>query len=387
MPWDEGELEAVNLKVLRHMCVERGVKIANAAHRKTCVSKLLEWQKSEAGSREGTLGDTDAIDHNSRKQLSKAQACASTAVSADENKKVDVEEEVCHNVDAVEAFSVPVQSEENEPAGRVRETKSDSGAGKGVSVTVEAAPTSATIAHSRGQPHATRQRRLAATKTFQGHSYSEWRTVLKNLIRDTTISEHSGTLRQRQWGNGAYTLRPLPSSSGIQVDHVFECQAMGDVMYRVETLRPIISHVDWTAKSGLRHQPIVVQNAFSHLRDVHNRLDFLAATDSLVNKKKQGAFQRVLNKLAKGECPERGLQAELATSFASGTDPFGSEAASVMAKAVTTSLSNIEYLLTDSLRDVPHSSGGPSLQLQLHYDGLADEIVQLYDRFDITRRA
>jgi hypothetical protein len=77
------------------------------------------------------------------------------------------------------------------------------------------------------------------------HEPNEWCTRLNDMIRDK-VYKHSDELNQRQRGNGAYTLRPLPKYEDVkpQVDHIFECQAMGHVLFKVEALRPVLNQVN-----------------------------------------------------------------------------------------------------------------------------------------------
>ena len=83
--------------------------------------------------------------------------------------------------------------------------------------------------------------------------------------------------------------------------------------------------------------------------------------------------------MAAGVTPERGLEAELAINFSGGSQPFETAQAAAMAKAVTARLREMEDPLSSALRDAP--PGG-----QKYYDPLADEVVQLYECLDLTRR-
>ena len=231
--------------------------------------------------------------------------------------------------------------------------------------------------------------------TFQQHDYGDWRGRLNELVRDD-VHSHCDALRAKQRGNGAYTLRPLGgaahSSGAAEVDHVFECQAMGDVLFRVEALRPALAQVDWeTFEKHCSHdrhfksQPMAVQNALAHARDVHNRSEHLVLCGSLVNKKKQGAFQSSLNRLAKGQPLEQPLEESIRINCGKGVEPFEPDDAARIARAVVGYLRDLEDPLTTAMRDVPQGAAQGGDQ-QARYDGVADEIVQLYEHFDITKR-
>ena len=224
-----------------------------------------------------------------------------------------------------------------------------------------------------------------------GHNCSQWRTQLKDLVREN-VGQHTAKLPDR----------------GVEVDRVFECQALGEALRRTTPLRDRFKQMDWSSRQ-LRRQPIVVQNALSHARDVHNRLPFLAATDKLSNDKKQGAFQVLLNRFAVGDATERSLETELAAKFAAGKDPFESEQAEAMAQMVVAQLRGIEDGYTEALRDVHEQDkaarsgtgdggdGGGMVggvrsrtvseraQLERWYgdDGLAGEVVQIFDQLGL----
>ncbi len=226
-------------------------------------------------------------------------------------------------------------------------------------------------------------------KTFQQHTYTEWRSRLNGLARND-VHGHCVALLKKQHGNGAYSLRPLEGTAHTtdapEVDHVFECQAMGDALFRVQALRPVLSQVDWNIKPNMFHkQPMVVQNALMHARQVHNRPEFLVVCGSLDNKKKQGAFQSSLNTLAKGLPLEHGLEDCLRINFGKGVEPFESNLSARVARAVVDRLRDIEDPLTAALRDVPQGAA-QGREHQARYDELADEIVQMYEHFDIGRR-
>jgi hypothetical protein len=254
-----------------------------------------------------------------------------------------------------------------------------------------AAPTEATVtapasASSRGDPSERRAPR-AVDRMFQQHNHGEWRSKLKDLARGD-VHGHCDRLLAMQRGNGAYSLRPLGgaahTTTAPEVDHVFECQAMGDLLFRVDALRPVLRQLDWAAKK-FEGQPMVVQNALAHAREVHNRPEFLVVCGSLENKKKQGAFQSSLNTLAQGRALEHGLEESLRANFGRGVEPFESTQARQMARTVVDLLRGLEDPFTAALREVPQGAAQGREQ-QARYDGLADEVVLLYEHFDITRR-
>ena len=211
-----------------------------------------------------------------------------------------------------------------------------------------------------------------------------WRSQLKDMIRDN-VHRHRGALSRESC---AYTLRPLGgiahSKDAPELDHVFECQALRDVLCRVTELRQELSQLDLGVKT-FNKQPMVVQNALAHARDVHNRPEFLVVCGSLANKQKQGAFQTSLNKLARGEALERGIEEDLLRTFTHGEYPYEEAVAEKIARTVVDRLRGIEDPLTEALRDVPQGTAQGSAQ-QARYDGLADEVVQLYEQFEVTRR-
>ena len=142
---------------------------------------------------------------------------------------------------------------------------------------------------------------------------------------------------------------------------------------------------DWDA--DFNNQTQVIQSALTHARNIHNDIHFLALCGDGVNKKKQGAFQRSLNKLIDGKTLEHDLQHELFFNFSNPklVNPFGTEDAKTMALAVADRLRDIEEPLTAAMRDV-NQGLAQGKDNQLRYDQIADEIIQLYDHFGLTRR-
>ena len=100
---------------------------------------------------------------------------------------------------------------------------------------------------------------------------------------------------------------------------------------------------------------------------------------------KQGAFQSSLNTLARGEALEHGLEEDLRRTFTHGASPYEEAVAEQIARTVVDRLRDIEDPFTEALRDVPQGVAQGSAQ-QARYDDLADEIVQLYEQFEVTRR-
>ena len=120
-------------------------------------------------------------------------------------------------------------------------------------------------------------------------------------------------------------------------------QAMAEAVFHTTSFRGVLRNYYW-ADPRLSRQPVVVQTAFQHVRDVHNSLQFLVATDKNSNVKKQGAFQRCLHKLETSNELERDLEWELASNFSRAdlADPFESAHAMRMAKEVVKKLRHIE---------------------------------------------
>ena len=151
--------------------------------------------------------------------------------------------------------------------------------------------------------------------------------------------------------NCAYTLRRLTnernSSDKREVEHIFECQAMGYVLFQTAKMKEILQQVDWGGH--WKAQTFTVQNALAHARDVHNRAQNLVLCGSLVNKKKQFAFQDVLNPLAEGKRPEGRLEDLIRKKCEEGASPsepdantgFGSVNASQIAKNVVRHLRDL----------------------------------------------
>ncbi|KOO31841.1 hypothetical protein Ctob_012841, partial [Chrysochromulina tobinii] len=121
----------------------------------------------------------------------------------------------------------------------------------------------ATLVTSRFVPAVQSKGQLV--RMFQQHNHGEWRSKLKDLARGD-VHGHCDRLLAMQRGNGAYSLRPLGgaahTTNAPEVDHIFECQAMGDLLFRVDALRPVLRQLDWAAKK-FEGQPMVVQNALA----------------------------------------------------------------------------------------------------------------------------
>lgn len=227
---------------------------------------------------------------------------------------------------------------------------------------------------------------------ISGHSFRDWRSKLRDdFIRDRTLhTRFKDELLLKQRGLGAYDLRSISgrahSHDAPELDHVFECQLMADCVLRVDSLCHVLKQADFS--ETFLKQPPVVQRAFQHAHDVHNNQRFLVVCGSSENKKKEGAFRSSLNILGEGRKLERGIEDSLRCSFSSGKNPFQADVAHTMARSVVTYLRDFEDPLTAALRNVPRPKGGDVTQggaMKERYDGLADEIVQLYDRLHIER--
>ena len=372
LPWDlkgyaETRLEKMNVAVLRDLCIERHIDIAQGANSGTCVARLLQWKTSQKPTRPAAQ--------------SAARPAADTELPWDLNgygetrlEKLDgaVLRELCIE----RHIDITQRAQTNTCVRELLAWKERNGKHP-----MPTPPPSPALKSSASRPRAAPTR----CTTFLSHEPNEWRTKLNGAIRDN-VHGHRDVLQHAQRGNGAYTLRPLPPTNqeAPQVDHIFECQAMGDVLFRVDALRPVLRQFDWSARQ-FHQQPMVVQNGLKHARDVHNRVDFLALCGALVNKKKQGAFQRSLHTLATGTPLEHGLEHELRTNFARGEQPFGDDDAERMARTVANRLRDIEGPLADAMRDVDQGLAQGNDQQQ-RYDEIADEIVQLYEHFHLNRR-
>jgi hypothetical protein len=162
---------------------------------------------------------------------------------------------------------------------------------------------------------------------------------------------------------------------------------MAYCIFEVDSFRSVLKEASFHQK--LDQQPEVVKNAFKHVHHVHNDPRFLAVCGSHENKKKQGAFQSSLNTLAAGSSLDRGIEDCLQANFCRGVDPFSPEEAQRMAGGVVALLRDHEDPMATALRDVSAASGGDLSQAgaqRARYEALADEVVQLYDRFHISHR-
>ena len=335
------ELEQLKLGELRSMCTERRIPIAGGAHRNTCVEKLLHmaWIQYPTGDLPWNL---EGLGQDSLEQLHlKALRFMCTerriSVAGGAHRKRCVKELLTWKAAALAEAAAPAADQ--------------------------------------------------ATAQLPGvlpDQSGAWRSQLKDMIRDN-VHRHRGALSRESC---AYTLRPLGgiahSKDAPELDHVFECQALRDVLCRVTELRQELSQLDLGVKT-FNKQPMVVQNALAHARDVHNRPEFLVMCGSLANKQKQGAFQSSLNKLARGEALERGIEEDLLRTFTHGEYPYEEAVAEKIARTVVDRLRGIEDSFAEALRDVPQGTAQGNAQ-QARYDDLAEEVVQLYEQFEVTRR-
>ncbi len=365
----EARLASLDLGLLRSMCADRGIAIAAGAHGKTCVEKLLAWKQRPSPRPAGvapTLADTPLpwdLKGFAKERLSKRdfkelrEMCIARRIAPGSTSQLCVE--------LLLEWKMGLKDEASSPT----------------------LPPSLPLQHDAHG--CARRAPRAVVGLFEQRDYVQWRAHLKDLARDD-VHGYCDALLDQQRGNGAYSLRPLGgaahTSDAPEVDHIFECQAMGDLLFRVKSMRPMLRSVDWGAgtRGIFAKQPMVVQNALAHVRDVHNRPDFLVVCGSLANKKKQGAFQSCINTLAKGVELDHGIEQILQTNFCKGVHPFEPDLARRMARTVVDCLRGLEDPFTAALRDVPQGAAqGRSRQEQ--YDGLADEVVQLYEHFNITR--
>ena len=375
-------LQKLELGMLRSMCEARELAISGGAHRKTCVEKLLEWKQHPTAPTKATAAGAKAA----------APATALSDIPWDLKSYAEarlLKRDLDELRDLCSARCIKPGATAAACVKSLLEWKEQLNTGvDGPGGDAPPPPPPPPSAALRPPPR-------SVVATFQQHDYGDWRGRINELVRDD-VHGHCDALRAKQRGNGAYTLRPLMgvahSSDAPEVDHVFECQAMGDVLFRVEALRPALAQVDWeTFKKHCSHdkhfksQPMAVQNALAHARDVHNRSEHLVVCGSLVNKKKQGAFQSSLNRLAKGQPLEQPLEDSIRINCGKGVEPFEPDDAARIARTVVGYLRDLEDPLTAAMRDVPLGAAQGGDQ-QARYDGVADEIVQLYENFDITRR-
>ena len=247
------------------------------------------------------------------------------------------------------------------------------------------APRMAPVARRHRAGHrGTAHEPLAAVATQSHHT---WRTQLIPFVRDDVSKLCAG-----QRGNGAYELRPLRAGAegeAPQVDHVFECQVMSDVLFRTEALRPVLRAVEWDGVEvkTFAKQPEVVKSALEHARHVHNSEEFLVVCSAHANKKKEGAFRTCLNHLSKGRAlgADFRIRDELERVFTDpkGVRPFGDDEAQGMAREVERRLKEMEDRHTALLRDVGQGLGAAGRQRVARYENIADEVVLMYETFGL----
>lgn len=371
LPWDlkgfgRARLEKLPLEELRALCAAREVLVDPLAGKDACVPALLNWKDAEAAKpKSGTAcGDGDTRGPPEAVSRDVPWDLKGFARSRLEQLDPHVLRDLC-------SARKLEPRRDNELAGQLLEWKAEQ------------------ASRRAGRP--------ARRESFMEHDHGEWRARLKHLVRESVSAQRSELWQRRQPGSGtwrplcAYTLRPLAlegrahEPNAPEVDHIFECQAMGDCLFRTEAMRPVLLQMDWTARH-FQQQPEVVQSALGHVRSVQNTHAFLAVCGSRVNKKKQGGFQRCLHALEDGEL-EHGLHEALRQTFANPKldSPFEEAEAARVASTVARAVHDLEDPLVAALRDVPRGIAQGRDQ-QSRYDGLADEIVQMFDALGVTQR-
>ena len=255
------------------------------------------------------------------------------------------------------------------------------GSGKPLAPAPAPAAPAAPAAGRRGAAHPL----LAAVA---GHTHHDWRKFLceKHFVRDS-VSHHREDLYLRQRNIGGYELRPLVADAvgeSQQVDHVFECQVMSDVLFRTKALLPVLRDVNWNYTFD--KQNIAVKSALSHAREVHNSEEFLVVCSAHANKKKEGAFRTCLNHLSDGRAlaADFRIRDELERVFMDpkGVRPYGEDEAQKMAREVERRLKDMEVPHTANLRDVGQGAA-QGRDRAAQYEGIADEVVLMYETFGL----
>ena len=377
IPWDlrgwaEARLQGLPLELLREMCVERGLEIAEKAHTSTCIKLLIEWKKKPTPEpkKKPTPQKLEPQKPES-KVLWDLTGCSLEGLPLELLREMCFERgleiaEKAHTSTCIKLLidwkKKPTPEPEKKPKPKKQEVSP--GAGK-CKVMVEYA----------GDLH--------------GHEYKEWRGFIRDMVRGN-VRKHYQELSTRQSGKDAYFLRSLVQSD-TEVDHIIECQMLADVVFRTgrskgSAMHAVLQNVDWR-DSKLSSQPEAVRSALEHAAAVHNSVDLnLVNTGHDVNQKKWGPITSALNLLAKGQELERDLEAELERGLQSGVKPFGEAEAGRIARGVTDKLREIEDRYTGGLREVSQG-GAQGKEQHRRYDALGEEIVQLYDQLHITQRA
>mmetsp|Transcript_3541 Transcript_3541/g.9165 ORF Transcript_3541/g.9165 Transcript_3541/m.9165 type:complete len:348 (-) Transcript_3541:103-1146(-) len=336
--WGDVRLGELDVHVLRQLCNERGIEIADRAHADTCVKKLLEWKRARPSpsNQDVTPRPPRSLENWGDVRLQKLD--------------VHVLRELCNErgiqiADGIAAGACVTKllawKDKNDPA-----------------------------------------------KRFQGFERSTWQTGLTLLVR-RGVRMHADTKLTTQNNKGAYSLRPLKREDA-QVDHIWECQAMGAAILLTEDMRYYIKDVIFpndgdAARISWKDQGYGVQSALKHVVEVHNDAEFLCATEAAINLQKRFAFTPCLKTLGNGQLPENGsLRAELVRSFSSGANAFSPDDADELAGNVIRSLDAIQDPLTTRLRDASGES-----RMRGAYEQLSDTMVYMFDRMEITssRRA
>ena len=223
--------------------------------------------------------------------------------------------------------------------------------------------------------------------TGRGKVHSQWRTTLKDLIRGS-VRSYRVTLKVNQGNSHGYYLRSLDKCAVPEVDHTFECQAMGEALIRCEHIRPVLRGIDFSGT--LESQPYAVRDLLAPVKQVHNHEDYLALIDKRANDKKQGAFQRALRLLeTKGSLEDTGghtssLESMLYHNFCNGINPYDDTEAAALSLGVIKRLKDIEDPLTARLRECYTVASVATVNTRrARFDAIADEVVQLYDDFGL----
>jgi len=200
---------------------------------------------------------------------------------------------------------------------------------------------------------------------LDGRDRGEWRSILKDLVRDNAISaseERLQRLLRRQRNRDAVTNAPFPDRAPgggrrqHEVEHTFECQMMGHAVVCSDAMRPVLTNVDLDA--SLSRQPVVVRNRLQTIFNVQNGEPNLTLVLHDTNAKKGGAVKSYLNRLDNGSPTERGLEGELVRTFSAA---YEEDEASRHARTIVRSIQTIMPVLQGGLTD-PSLDGALGMQ-------------------------
>jgi len=217
---------------------------------------------------------------------------------------------------------------------------------------------------------------------LDGRDRGEWRSILKDLVRDNAISaseERLQRLLRRQQNRDAVTDAPFPDRAPDgggrrqhEVEHTFECQMMGHAVVCSDAMRPVLTNVDLGA--SLSRQPVVVRNRLQTIFNVQNGEPNLTLVLHDTNVKKGGAVKSYLNRLDSGSPTERGLEGELVRTFSAAYDE---DVASRHARTIVRSIQAVSPVLQSGLTD-------PSLDGALRSLGVQDRGTVLRQLVDVS---